>query len=201
MDDVALPSPAAGKRRPTRKAHNRQLNEKKVKELAALGVNAYDIATHQGVSREAVWQFLDRLKVERVSVERYKENRADVFAALQGKALAVQEKAMDHLLRDGVFALLDDKAKVGLINSVNNVFGTAYDKERLESNLSTSNVGLVAKIMAPALSAAFSGPQAVDNAQGQTPSLGVSPSADTSRPVSSENSGQEEAGVRGEASS
>lgn len=131
-------------------AHNRKLNEKKVTELAALGLNDADIAKHQGVSREAVWQFLDRLKIEQKSIERFKADRADVFAGLQGKALAVQEKALDYLLQDGVFGLLEDKAKVSLINSVNNVFGTAYDKERLERGQSTQNVSLIGKMMGEA---------------------------------------------------
>lgn len=131
-------------------AHNRKLNEKKVTELAALGVCPADIAKHQGVDHSAVWQFLDRQKIERKSIERFKVERADVFAGLQGKALAVQEKALDYLLQDGVFGSLEDKAKVSLINSVNNVFGTAYDKERLERGQSTQNVSLIGKMMGEA---------------------------------------------------
>lgn len=144
----------AGRGRPGVKrgpSPRRVLNERKVKELAALGVNPYDIARHQGVTRDAVWQFLDRLNIEKAQVELYKEKRADIFAALQGKAICVQEKLLDHLLSDGVLASLEDKAKVSLVNSINNAFGTAYDKERLERGQSTQNHSLITRMMGPAL--------------------------------------------------
>lgn len=127
------------------------LDPAKVKELAAIGVNPYDIARHQGVSREAVWQFLDRLNLEKKQTERFKENRADVFANLQGKAICVQEKLLDHLMEDGVLTALEDKAKVSLANSINNIMGTAFDKERLERGQSTQNHSLITKMMGPAL--------------------------------------------------
>lgn len=147
MSTDAQPSPGIPAKPRRRSAHNRKLNEKKVRELAALGVCPKDIAVHQKVDHSAVWQFLDRLKIERKSIDRYKENRADVFAGLQGKALAVQEKALDYLLQDGVFASLEDKAKVSLINSVNNAFGTAYDKERLERGESTQNISTISRMI------------------------------------------------------
>jgi hypothetical protein len=37
-------------------------------------------------------------------------------------------------------AAIPDQAKIGLINVLNNSFGTKYDKERLEMGLSTSNI-------------------------------------------------------------
>ena len=138
-------------KKPRGRSSQRVLNERKVRELAARGVNTYDIAKHQGVTPGAVWQFLDRLKIERAQVEAYKESRADIFAALQGKALCVQEKLLDHLLSDGVLASLEGKAKVALVNSINNAFGTAFDKERLERGQSTQNHSLITKMMAPAL--------------------------------------------------
>jgi len=134
-----------------RPAYNRKLNEKKVKELAAIGVCPKDIAVHQGVDHSAVWQFLDRLSIERKSVEKYKENRADVFARLQGKAMSVQEVLLDNLMTDGVVASLDDRAKVTLANSLNNIMGTAFDKERLERGQSTQNHSLITRMMGPAL--------------------------------------------------
>jgi hypothetical protein len=152
----AVGSPAKSRRGP---AHNRKLNEKKVSELAELGVCPADIAKHQGVDHSAVWQFLERQGIERKQIEKYKAERADIFAGLQGKALAVQEKAMDYLLQDGVFASLEDKAKVSLINSLNNVFGTAYDKERLERGQSTQNVSLIGKMMGSALDSVHKAPE------------------------------------------
>jgi len=141
----------APKRRVGRPAYNRKLNEKKVKELAAIGVCPKDIAVHQRVDHSAVWQFLDRLNIERKSVEKYKENRADVFARLQGKAMSVQEVLLDNLMTDGVVASLDDRAKVTLANSLNNIMGTAFDKERLERGQSTQNHSLITRMMGPAL--------------------------------------------------
>jgi len=198
MDDVGAVSQRTSRAPLKRKP--RKLDSEKVLTLARAGMSDGDIAKHQGVQRTTVWRFLEAHRAEISSINIYKSHRADLLAGLQGDCLDLQKRIVASI-DDGVLAALKPSEKTGLLMALNATHGTIYDKERLERGQSTANVGLVAKIMAPALSAAFSGPQAVDNAQGQTPSLGVSPSAEPSHPVSSENSGQEEAGVRGEASS
>ena len=192
-------TPSSRKSRKTNKpAHNRKLNERKVQELASLGVCPADIAKHQGVDHSAVWQFLKRKDIERKQIAKYKEDRADLFAALQGKALAVQEQALDHLLGDGVFASLDDRAKASVLNTVNNIFGTAYDKERLERGQSTSNVSMMGKIMATAVERAFTSPQPGDKAQSRAPKLGAGHEPEQAEAMPAAISVGEIAGVRGE---
>jgi len=165
-------------RRPTRKAHNRKLNEKRVLQLAEQGFSTYEIAKTQGVNQSSVHRFLTQYQVEKKQTEAYKVDRANLLSYTGSKFHSLVTRIADELQRDadnGVLAALTPENKGKLARDLSVVQGVIFDKERLENNLSTANVGLVAKIMAPALSAAFSGPQAVDNAQGQTPSLGVSP--------------------------
>ena len=198
MDDVAEA------RKPTRKAHNRKLNEKRVIQLAEQGFSTYEIARTQGVNHSSVHRFLESYQIEKKQTEAYKVDRANLLSYTGSKFHSLVTRIADELQRDadnGVLAALGPEAKGKLARDLSVVQGVVFDKERLERGESTSNVSLVAKIMAPALSAAFAGPQAVDNPQGSTPSLGVSLSAEQGQSVSAEKSRMDEAGVRGEAPS
>ncbi len=115
--------------------------------MAARGISPAEIGKIIGRHRTSVWRFLNTLEQEKVHVERYKQNRADVFAHLQGKAISLQHKIIEHVSNDRVLAALDDRAKVGLVNSLNNVYGTAYDKERLERGESTHNVSVLSQLL------------------------------------------------------
>jgi len=132
------------------KRSRRKLNEEQVKDLHKRGLANSEIAKITGLNHVTVWKFLDSIKAESVQLARFKTHRADVFADLQGKALSLQHKLMDHLLGDGILESMDDKAKVSLANSINNVFGTAYDKERLERGQSTENHSIMHKILGSA---------------------------------------------------
>jgi hypothetical protein len=129
---------------------SRKLDEKKVLELRAQGLAVTDIATHQGVASSTVWRFLDRTKPQQEALERFKTGRADVLADVQAKSLDVQVRLLNQM-DDGFLSTLTPHAKNGLLQSVNTVFGTVYDKERLERGKSTQNVGVVARIMGEAL--------------------------------------------------
>lgn len=136
----------------TRKRTHKPLKLDQVKTLAlrARGLSTAEIAPIVGVNQSTVWRFLDSIDAEKVELSKFKVNRADVFAGLQGKALALQHKLVDHLMGDGVIDALSDGAKVQLANSINNVFGTAYDKERLERGQSTENHSVMHKILGSA---------------------------------------------------
>lgn len=113
------------------------------------------IAKQLGVTTSAVYKFLDKSTPEHMALEAFKANRANVFADLQNKAIKLQCDVIDSFYVDGVPVALTPQQKVGLLGSLNAVSGTIYDKERLELGKSTSNVGVLARIMGTALSNAF----------------------------------------------
>ncbi len=138
-------SPDRRKRRDARK-----IDREKVLELRGQGLAVTDIATHQGVAPSTIWRFLDRTKPQQEALERFKTGRADIFAEVQAKSLHVQNRILDSLQADGVVEALTPHQKGGLLHSVNTVFGTVYDKERLERGQSTSNLAVMSRIMGQA---------------------------------------------------
>ncbi len=128
----------------------RKIDREKVLELRGQGLAVTDIATHQGVAPSTIWRFLDRTKAQQEALEQFKTGRADVFAQVQAKSLHVQNRILDSLEIDGVLEALTPHQKSGLLHSVNTVFGTAYDKERLERGQSTSNLAVMGRIMGQA---------------------------------------------------
>jgi len=150
------PVKSAGQR-PQRSA--RKLDRKAALEQRARGLSNREIAGLQDVATSTVRRFLERMEPERAAVEEFKSGRADALARIQGKALDLQERLIDSI-DDGVLQTLLPHQKNGLLVSVNTVFGTAYDKERLERGKSTSNVGVLARIMGSALDMAHKGPVA-----------------------------------------
>ena len=134
--------------RPQRSA--RKLDRKTALEQKARGLSNTEIAGLQGVATSTVRRFLDRMKPEQAAVEEFKTCRADSLARIQGKALDLQERIIDSM-DDRVLGTLTPHSKNGLLQSVNTIFGTAFDKERLERGKSTQNIGLVARMMGSSL--------------------------------------------------
>ena len=110
-----------------------------------------DIAKRLGVTTGAVYKFLDKATPEHQALEAFKNNRANVFADLQSKAIDLQRKLIESFYENGVLVALTPQQKTGLMMSLNAVSGTIYDKERLELGKSTQNVGLIARMMGDSL--------------------------------------------------
>jgi len=128
----------------------RKLDREKVQALAAQGLSTTDIAKHQGTARTTVWRFLQQLKPQQHQLEQFKSNRADCLAQLHGKAVHVQDLALDRMLRDleddGFTDALTPTAKAKFLQAAVVAGGVSYDKERLERGQSTSNTSLMALI-------------------------------------------------------
>lgn len=128
----------------------RKLDRQKVQELRAKGLSVVDIAKHQGLAHTTVLRFLQRTEYEKKQLEKFKANRADEFANLQGKAIAVQHKILDTLdseIEQGMLSTLNANEKARLLDALNNVQGTIYDKERLERGESTQNISTVSRMI------------------------------------------------------
>lgn len=149
------------RRRPARK-----INEQKVKELHAKGLNTSEIARHQGVNQSTVWRFLDRTEPDRQALERFKAGRADAFADLQAKAISVQHKIIESIQRDvdnGVSEAWTANEKGRLLDALNTVQGTIFDKERLERGESTANVSTVSRMVDASVSSLHKRNTLIDN--------------------------------------
>ena len=146
MKNAPVKSPGQRSQRSARK-----LDRKAALAQRDRGLTNREIAGLQGVATSTVRRFLERMEPERAAVEEFKSGRADALARIQGKSLDLQERIIDSMT-DHVLETLAPHQKNGLLMSVNTVFGTAFDKERLERGKSTQNIGLIAKMMGDSLS-------------------------------------------------
>ena len=126
MDDIAvIPAPTTPKNTPF--ATLVALKEKHPK------ISARHLGKLVGISGQAVLNMFSRHGVDFVTgqvtaLEEYKVNRADILAIKQVDCLN---------------ALTGAKLKNASVRDLTIVFGTLYDKERLERGQSTSNVATI----------------------------------------------------------
>lgn len=145
------PQPVVGSDMPLilerRQRRARKLDRQQAITDSQAGLSNAEIAAKQGVDPNTVYRFLVSLATQKQDLIAFRASRADVFADLQAKALNVQYRMLKHLDDDGVLASLTPAAKASVANVINNVMGTAYDKERLETGQSTSNVSVLGKLI------------------------------------------------------
>lgn len=149
--DTASPEPLSTPTR--RKAPRTRLNNQRNKILTQLqqGKSQAEIADALGVHRSSISRWLDTLDQEKQELSRYRSSRADALSQIQSKALTVQAQVLDSLM-DGLPPDTTLSQKAGLMQSLNIVIGTSYDKERLETGQSTQNHSIVAKMLSSAVS-------------------------------------------------
>jgi predicted DNA-binding protein YlxM (UPF0122 family) len=99
------------------------------------GLSYQEIANQFKCSKQAVHQAISRLIIPKDELESFKKNRADIFASQQARVL----KLVD-----------DNMIKNARLGDINNLFGTLYDKERLERGQSTNNTSLFFHVVSEA---------------------------------------------------
>jgi len=124
----------------------RKFDTKKVLSLAAAGMSASDIARAQSVNQSTIFRFLQTAGQSCHSRDLYRQHRAQVFADIQAQALDVQARILASF-DDGVLQACKPSEKAMVLNSINNVFGTLFDKERLENGQSVSNISVVSRMI------------------------------------------------------
>lgn len=145
--DAAPTGPPATTHQP-----NRPLTLETVLKEKDKGLSQREIASKYGVDRSAVRWLIEKHREEKQEVSEFKTYRADILANIQSKALTLQTKVMESLLKDGLPDSLTPHQKTGLLAVLVNVNGNAYDKERLETGQSTQNHSIVAKMLSSAVS-------------------------------------------------
>lgn len=96
------------------------------------GITQTQLAKAVNVSKQAVSQMLQRYGINANLLESFKTNRADIMAGLQETVAA---------------SLTEDDIKKASVRDRTILFGTLYDKERLERGQSTSNQSLLFRIV------------------------------------------------------
>ena len=127
--------------------------KKRVIELAQSGLSDNAIAKVVDYSQSAVSRFLNRMAPELAGVKTFKAERSSIFASIQAQALDIQQRVLQSLdVESHVLAALPTKEKAMILDATNRIAGTIYDKERLEEGKSTSNVGVIHRMMGDAFS-------------------------------------------------
>ena len=114
------------KRDPSKAPKNTPL--KNIITQLSLGATQAQVAKSANVSRAAITQTLKRYGIERNMLESFKQNRADIMAGIQETVAA---------------SLTEDDIKKASVRDKTILFGTLYDKERLERGQSTSNQSIM----------------------------------------------------------
>lgn len=130
-----------------------KLDKRRARELAEKGLGSTTIGQLLNVAPSTVWRFLQSTSLEQQAVKEYVSNRAQTFQYLQGKTLDIQHKIIERL-NNGLLDAMQPQQICNLLHSMNTVFGTIYDKERLEQGKSTSNVSLIGRMMGEAVKTA-----------------------------------------------
>lgn len=122
----------------------------RVASLARAGYSERSIARDQGCDPALIHRFLARKGSEIRALARFKEDRADVLAALQAQCAELQQVLVEELRRRGREGMLA-AAKVseisGLLAVLNATHGTLFDKERLVRGQSTENVSVYSRML------------------------------------------------------
>ena len=161
------PSPSRTQRKVKRSL--RKVNPQRAIELHRNGLNNAEIARTMGVNTSTIYRFLQNTSEEVQAVKQYKDGRSDVLAKVQAMALDVQTRILASL-DDRVLDALTPFQKGSMLHSINTVYGTLYDKERLELGKSTQNVGLIARMMGDSLGRIGKGPSNSGDPAPETPS-------------------------------
>jgi IS30 family transposase len=116
------------------KMPKQKIDSVKVRELRKKGLSITDIAQHQDVHKSTILRFLKKDDEAYEILERYKENRADVFAVLQAYSAEIKAALLEQMWED----LHDPKRsltvneKTKLLHALSVSAGIDFDKEQLE---------------------------------------------------------------------
>lgn len=163
MDHAIQPAPAKRSRRSKAPA-----NLDTVAAQYAAGQTTRELAREYGTSHVSIQRWLDKHHAEMRSVERYKLTRADILARVQSKALKLQEEIIEGLEKDSLAGTLTPQQKSGLLQSLNIVHGTLFDKERLERGQSSHNISVLSRMIDNTVDDMYK-PQHIDEGIRSTP--------------------------------
>lgn len=116
-----------------------KVDKLKIVELAEKKLTYTDIGKTVGCTEGYVRKVLKQAGEFRAEVKKFRDNRANHFATLQEKSIQALAKMLDWVIEQDM-STLSEAQKPKYIQAITNLMGVMYDKERLETGQSTSNV-------------------------------------------------------------
>jgi hypothetical protein len=120
----------------------RKINSKRVKELAMKGTSCLTISRDQGVHCSTITRYLASIGLDNTQLSLYKQKRPDIKALIGMKGEDVILRTLDTYNQDTIEAM-PHAGKNGLLMACNAIVGTRHQEERLERDLSTSNLASI----------------------------------------------------------
>jgi hypothetical protein len=114
----------------------RKINRNRVAKLITQGYPPAQVAKDQKVSPSTITRYLEQIGVSHQQIEQYKKKRADLKAVIGIKAEIKQLETLESINP----STMSDSSKNGFLMATNAIIGTRYQEERLERELSTSNI-------------------------------------------------------------
>ena len=179
--DAAPPVPPSLTKRSTRSKAPANLDTVHAQHQA--GKTTRELGAQYGVAHTTIQRWLDAHQHEQRGIQQYKTSRADIFARIQAKSLRLQEALIEELMEDRLSGLLTPTQKAGMLQSLNVVSGTLYDKERLETGQSTANISTISRMVDGQVSTLYKRTsQAVDSIGHSAPKEGATGHSENSEP-------------------
>jgi hypothetical protein len=117
----------------------------KVIQLYEQGNTKVDIAKIVGCTEGNVRRILKDSHEFRAQIKQFRENRADLLSDLQERSIQALAKLVDWFVEQDMDSI-SDAQKPKYIQAITNLMGVMYDKERLETGQSTSNVEQILRV-------------------------------------------------------
>ena len=136
----SLAAPRKPRKRKTFLDHKAALRD------AERGLTATEIAAKQGVALSTAWRWLERMMPERKALQALKAGHSDALIHLHGLALGVKERILRRL-DEGVIESATPSQMASLLIATNISAGTDFDKSRLLDGQSTSNLGVLGRVI------------------------------------------------------
>lgn len=107
------------------------------------------------MAHTTITRLLERIHQSSRPIHDFRAHRADILARVSAKSLALQEDLLDDLERDRLAGALSPQQKSALLQSLNIVHGTLFDKERLERGQSSHNISVLSKLIDTTIQSAY----------------------------------------------
>ncbi len=133
------------------KPRKTKINPVLVATLTADGISQRDLANQQNCSQPTITDCVTIVKSNAQILKDYLSDRTNVLRFYQKKAFDFINLCYDSLISDLQSGNMTPQQKISAIQTSSILFGTIYDKERLETGKSTSNTAVLHKIMVEAL--------------------------------------------------
>jgi len=117
-----------------------------VKSLVDSGMRYRKVNEVTGVSLGLIGKIVKQFEADKGLVEWYQRNKLELLQRAQAENLALQQAIRDTLTEEEIRKLTPDQ-KARWFGALGVDHGIKFDKERIQSDLSTDNVSIIVKLI------------------------------------------------------